>query len=106
MKFDKLGNELDEYGFRKDFDWDNRFDLKAEVDGYLISTVDLGTDHSFGLGNPLYYETMIFAKEDKGINFSDLYCERYTTEEEAIKGHEKIVKLVKERKLPNNENVD
>ena len=51
--------DLTEYGFRKDFDWENRFDLKTKVkyNGkiYTVSTVDLGLDHSFGIGKPLYY---------------------------------------------------
>lgn len=92
---DKLGNELNEFGFRKDFDWKTRFDLKTEVDDYVVSTVDLGLNYNFGKGDPLYYETMVFAKENNKINFMDLYCERYTTEEEAKKGHEKIVEALK-----------
>lgn len=97
---DKMGNELDEFGFRKDFDWDNRFDLKTEVDDYLISTVDLGVDHSFGYGKPLYYETMIFTKKGKDIDLCELYCKRYSTEEEAKMGHNLVVDLVKKGKLP------
>ena len=97
---DKAGNELNEFGFRKDFDRNNRFDLKNEVNGYLISTVDLGLDHSFGDGPPLYYETMIFKKDGEEINYLDLYCQRYSTEEEAMMGHNLVVKLVKNGKLP------
>lgn len=77
--------------FREDFDWNNRLDLKTEIDDYLISTVDLGIDHSFGDGKPLYYETMIFKKD----SYLDLYCERYSTEEEAREGHKRIVRNAK-----------
>lgn len=99
MRKDKAGNELNEYGFRKDFNFDTRFDLKTEVEGYLVSTVDLGLDHSFGDGPPLYYETMIFAKDDDDIDYSGEYQERYVTEAEARKGHEKAIKYVKEKLL-------
>lgn len=91
--------ELSEFGFRKDFNWETRFDLKTEVNGYLISTVDLGIDYSFGIGEPLYYETMVFAKKGKDIIFDDLYCERYSTEKEAIEGHKKAIELVKNGKI-------
>lgn len=81
-------------GFREDFDWETRFDLKKKVGKYRISTVDLGLGHSFGIGEPLYYETMIFSDDEE--NPFEYYQERYTTEEEARKGHKKAIKYVKE----------
>jgi hypothetical protein len=55
-----------------------------------VSTVWLGLDYSHdNSGLPLIFETMVFPK--KG-DWSDLDCERYSTEEEAIKGHENMVK--------------
>jgi hypothetical protein len=86
--------DLEQYGFRKGFDWETRFDLKTYDGDYLVSTVDLGLNHSF-TEIPLYYETMIFKVENNKINYSDLYCERYTTEEEAREGHEKAIEYVK-----------
>lgn len=86
-------------GFREDFDWETRFDLKTEVNGYVVSTVDLGIDHSFGIGEPLYYETMIIKKNGEKIDFMDLYCKRYSTEEQARIGHEEAVKMVEEGKI-------
>ena len=83
--------DLTQFGFRKDFNWETRFHLKDKINGYYISTVDLGTNHNFGLGKPLYYETMIF----KNGYWEDLYCERYSTEKEARKGHKKAIKYVK-----------
>lgn len=83
---------MSKYGFREDFNYETRLDLKTEVNGYLVSTVDLGIDHSFGNGKPLYYETMIFKKG----SWSDLYCKRYSTEKEARKGHKEAIKYVKE----------
>ena len=83
------------YGFREDFDWNNRFDLKTEINGYIVSTVDLGINHNFGGGEPLWYETMIFRKKGKHINYLELYCKRYHTEEEARKGHKEAIELAK-----------
>ena len=91
--------KTNKYGFREDFDYNNRFDLKTEINGYLVSTVDLGIDHSFGIGKPLYYETMIFEKDGDNIDFSGIYQQRYSTEEEAQAGHEYAVKLVKNWQL-------
>ena len=93
-----MGNKIDltKFGFRKDFDWETRFDLKTKVGKYEVSTVDLGIDHNFGFGKPLYYETMIFQKNGDEIDFSGIYQERYSTEEEAREGHKRAIKYVKE----------
>lgn len=82
------------YGFRDDFDWNNRFDLKTKVGKYTVSTVDLGIDHSFGIGKPLYYETMIFKNIDGDVHSLD-YQVRYSTEEEARIGHQKAIEYIK-----------
>lgn len=81
--------------YREDFDFDNKFHLTDYIDDYYISTVDLGLDHSFGIGEPLYYETMVFKKG----SWSDLYCERYSTEEEARKGHKWVIEQMKQGTL-------
>lgn len=77
--------------------------LKRDIIGpYLISTVWLGRDHSFGcfFGQendidhiPIIFETMIF-KDESG--YEDIDMKRYSTEEEAFVGHEVMVKQVKE----------
>jgi len=54
----------------------------------LVSTVFLGLDHSFGRGEALLFETMIFSGEH------DQYQERYSTREAALEGHAKALKLV------------
>jgi hypothetical protein len=59
-----------------------------ELDGVRVSTVWLGLDHSFGLGPPLIYETMVFGA-------LDLEGERYATEQEARAGHARWVELVR-----------
>ena len=58
--------------------------------GILISTVWLGIDHNFsGKGPPIIFETMVFDSED---DLTDLDVCRYATEEEALFGHEVMVK--------------
>ena len=65
--------------------------------GYWISTVWLGIDHSFGHGLPLIFETMVFPhnKQDDGgkgvTNWGELDSKRYSTEEEALEGHARMV---------------
>lgn len=78
---------------------DRRVDL-TKVGKYKVSTVFLGIDHSFGTGEPLLFETMIFGKGE-----FDEYQERYSTWGEAEKGHKKIVEMVKNsiRGLKNEE---
>ena len=58
--------------------------------GVHVSTVFLGIDHNFGGGPPLLYETMVFGGP------MDQHQERYTTREEAVAGHEEVVRRVKE----------
>lgn len=97
--------DLEKLGYRKGFDWKNRFDLKTKVGDYEVSTVDLGINHQFIEGlPPLYYETMIFKKYGKDEkNLFDYYQERYTTEEEAREGHKQTVEYVKNELKKENE---
>lgn len=57
------------------------------TEGVRVSTVFLGMDHAFGGGPPLLFETMIFG----GPHAHDQW--RYSTWEEAEKGHAEAVKL-------------
>lgn len=58
---------------------------RREEGDILVSTVWLGMDHGFGVGNPLIFETMVFGGDHDGD------CERYTTEATALEGHARIV---------------
>lgn len=70
--------------------------------GYHLSTVFLHLDHSFMGTKPLLFETMLFAPEEKtsdlfGKEFKfhpDLGQWRYSTWEEAEKGHMKQLKML------------
>ncbi len=57
--------------------------LSNKVD---VSTVFLGVDHSFSDGDPILFETMIFGGD------RNEECERYSSLDDSLKGHDKIVK--------------
>lgn len=61
--------------------------------GYWVSTVWLGLDHSFGEGEPLIFETMVFPCDAEGrvTDWGDKDCERYSTEAAAKAGHAAMV---------------
>jgi len=69
-------------------DFENRRVAKTEVGGIEISTVFLGINHNFGSGRPLWFETMVFG------GALDQEMDRYTTLEEAVLGHERLVAQV------------
>ena len=56
---------------------------RTEKNGVLVSTVFLGIDHSFGNGEPLLFETMIFGGPH------DQFTDRYTTRADAQAGHKR-----------------
>ena len=58
------------------------------ANGLLVSTVFLGADHQFGEGVPLLFETMVFPG---GGNLDEQDCDRYSTWDEAVAGHEEMV---------------
>lgn len=85
--------EVDLLTWAKWFESEERHVAKTEVKGKLVSTVFLGIDHGFDFSpeaKPLLFETMIFPLG----SWSDLYCDRYATWEEAEEGHKKAVALV------------
>jgi hypothetical protein len=71
----------------------NRLLRKDELCGMTVSTVFLGLDHNYGNGDPILWETMIFGLEVIGI--LNEYQDRYSTREEAEKGHQKAIRFVK-----------
>lgn len=98
--FDRKGNPISMRDWarllhwQENGDWYKRVGLTM-VGQYRISTVWLGLDH--GLGKPFdqlaIFETMVF--DDSGENRDlDLDQRRYSTEEEAIEGHRRMVEEV------------
>ena len=94
MKYYVLKENGDFYPVESDTtEWHKSFAnnsiAKDEVKGISISTIFLGFDHSWGGGEPILFETMIFGGEN------DMYQERYHTKQEALIGHKNAIKLVK-----------
>lgn len=56
---------------------------KTTIGESEVSTVFLGMDHGFN-GTPMLFETMVFGGK------MDMYFDRYSTWEEAEKGHHRI----------------
>lgn len=66
---------------------------QEHIGPYFLSTVFLWIDHSFSdEGPPVLFETMLFMDG----NFSDLFCRRYCTWDEALAGHEEKAKEIRE----------
>ena len=61
----------------------------------MLDIMGLGNDDAIGYG----YETMVFPCDEKGnvSSWADLDKANYNTEEEARKGHEKMVKKWRDR---------
>ena len=74
---------------------DERRIAEDYINDFHISTVFLGIDHNFYEGPPILFETMIFEND----SYSEIYCDRYCTWQEAEEGHKKAVEWAKnERK--------
>jgi hypothetical protein len=69
---------------------DERVVAKTDRQGFHISTVFLGIDHS-SEPPPLLFETMIFRG---GVGGDDVYSERYSTWDEALAGHRRALEAV------------
>jgi hypothetical protein len=67
-----------------------RVELTEVDDTYKVSTVFLGTDHSWrDDAEPVLFETMVFSLHD--VPGNDLYMQRYCTWDEAVDGHHATV---------------
>lgn len=71
------------------FETHDRHIANDTIDGVQISTVFLGLDHSWSGGKPVLWETMIFGGEHNE------YQQRYTSREDALKGHEIAKRMVR-----------
>ena len=74
---------------------ENRRVAFTTLEGVSVSTVFLGLDHSHHCGRPgrhraILFETMVFGGPH------DQHMDRYATWDEAVAGHERIVKMVSE----------
>lgn len=85
--------ETDILTWAKWFKTASRHVKQENIGDVSVSTVFLGLDHNFcETGEPILFETMIFGGEHDG------YCDRYSTWEEAEKGHDTVVKMASKAK--------
>jgi len=83
---------------------DKRRVEETSLNGWWVSTVFLGIDHSPGSGPSLWFETMVFAEGEEPMvpelggklreHLRDMQL-RYPTYAEAVKGHETIVEMIR-----------
>lgn len=90
--YDRKGREIDinEWGALKRNPGYSTIKQTVFPNGMWVSTVWLGMDLGWDQGPPLIFETMVFPS--KG-NFTEIDSKRYTTEEEAVEGHEEMCDL-------------
>lgn len=72
---------------------------RDEIDGWFISTVFLGLDHSFSNEpcRPVLWETMVFKPpETAGGRGDNVYEARYSSRLLARRGHEAMVRAVRD----------
>jgi hypothetical protein len=81
--------EPDLMKWAKWFEKADRHVAKDKIGDVRISTVFLGLDHSFGHGDPMLFESMIFGGSLDGEQ------NRYSTWEQAEAGHKEFVERVK-----------
>lgn len=70
--------------FREDFDFKNRRLAYDEIEGYLVSTIDIGLDMSF-IGYGFYWETAVF-KDGELISM-----QRFDSKEKALEWHKHLM---------------
>lgn len=67
---------------------------QTDIGEYWVSTVFLGLDHNYSnTGPPVLFETMVFSS--KGEYNSDERMQRYCTYEEAERGHNRLVEILR-----------
>lgn len=84
--YSRKGEPISLDQWMKEWDGDGKIVAKTKVGDYEVSTVYLGLNHNWGAGPPLIFETMIF-----GTGPHDQEQWRYSTEEDAIAGHQRRV---------------
>ena len=69
-----------------------------------VSTVRLSVDHGYN-GVPKWFETYIFPAldDESGVaSWSEIWGDRYTTEDQAIEGHESVMAQLRSGEWPSD----
>jgi hypothetical protein len=89
--------ELDPVKWAESWRTTQRHVAITEIKDARVSTVFLGLDHGFGDGLPILWETMVFGGKLDGLQ------QRYSTQEEAERGHNEIVGRLTRAALPKSQ---
>ena len=92
--YDRQGNPVSLIEWANLFhDPDYKIVKQDQVGDYWISTVWLGLDHGLRLPGRRkeIFETLVFHRPPGKDLGDDVDCERYSTEDEALEGHEDMV---------------
>lgn len=88
--YDRQGNAISIEEWIRGFeDRGKKRVAKTKIGDSEVSTVWLGLDRAWGDGPPLIFETLVF---DGPL---DMEMDRYSTEEQALKGHEEMCARVR-----------
>lgn len=88
--------ELD-WGANGAFDIENRRVAETKIGPLRVSTVFLAMNHNWSMdpdSPPILFETMVFGAHAEG-EYAESYCDRYSTWDEAEKGHERAVEYAR-----------
>lgn len=103
LYYDRQGQPMDLMDWARKLEDDPGYRVVAQhwVRGWMISTVWLGIDHSFGFsGIPIIFETMIFPPGDEAGEYgmmSEEYQDRYPTEVAAQAGHDRALSWLRDK---------
>ncbi len=92
--YDRKGRPMELMEWARAVESDGKVVAQDTIDDQRVSTVWLGLDHRSDDGPPLIFETMIFGGPH------DQYCDRYSTEEMALAGHNRTVAALREGRDP------
>lgn len=99
--YDLEGNQLKSHEDYMECQRNKKIGYDKTIDGKIVSTVWLGLNHARSGENKLIFETMVFPSED---DYSELYCDRYGTKEDALAGHKKALEVFKNEQTTNKDN--
>ena len=105
MYFDRQGNSMTMIEWAQMFENSTqavnlRRVIATKVRHIWVSTVWLGLNHEWRDGPPLIFETMMFNRHKRDRNKHSGrfdFCDRYSTEEQARRGHHRVVQVLKAR---------
>jgi len=99
--YDRQGNPIPMLMWAALYEAGHRVALDV-IGDVTISTVWLGLNHNFsGIGPPLIFETLVFAVDRRPLGDLEDHMWRWSTEVQALAGHDQAVSMVREHLTRN-----